>query len=90
MERPLSKKQLLDLPVYTKSGQHLGKVVDFSFDPTSQSIIQYTVRSADILNTLIPHRELIISEKQVITITAKKMTVDDTVTPVAEAAASAA
>lgn len=90
MERPLNKKQLLDLSVYTKSGQHLGRVVDFLYEPSSQTIIQYTVRNTDILNTLLPHREFLVSEKQVIAVTAERMVVDDTLTPVSARAATAA
>ncbi|MFZ6036618.1 MAG: PRC-barrel domain-containing protein [Patescibacteria group bacterium] len=76
----LQKKQLLDLPVYTKSGQHLGRVIDFTFDAASQTIIQYTVGSSDILKKILNQQELIVGAHQVLNITTKKMTVDDTTT----------
>ncbi len=85
MANQLNKKQLLDLPVYTKSGQHLGKVVDFLLDSATHQIVQYTVRGSDLLATLLPHRELLVSEKQVISVSEEKMVVEDTVTPVLSA-----
>ena len=72
----LRKKELINLAVYTQLGQYLGKVVDFELESSSQTIIKYYVRSKDIIKELL-NKELLISKDQVITISEKKMIVED-------------
>jgi len=74
----LRKSKLINLPVYTNSGEHLGKISDFEFDPGSQTIVRYYVRSGALLRELV-QRELIISHEQVVMITEEKMVVVDSV-----------
>lgn len=73
----ISDKNLIDLPVYTKSGNRLGKVDGFEFDTDSQSIIRYYVRSGDILEIIRHQKELIVHRDQVAEITKERMVVDD-------------
>ncbi|MFH1207687.1 MAG: PRC-barrel domain-containing protein [Patescibacteria group bacterium] len=79
----LTAKQLIGLPVYTQSGEHLGKVSDFVVDQESQSIRQYSVRSRDLIGELL-QRDLLISRDQVLQVTEEKMTVEDSVLAEAE------
>ncbi len=74
----LTQKQLIGLPVYTQSGEHLGKIADFVFDQETQAIKQYSVRSRDLIGELL-QRELLINREQVIQITEEKMTVEDAI-----------
>ena len=73
----LSNDNLIDLPVYTKSNQHLGQVASFEIDVETQTISQYHVRSSNIIKNIIQHNELLINQNQVIEITEEKMIVDD-------------
>lgn len=72
----LSDKELIGLPVETKSGTALGKVQGFQMDADTGTITQYTVKSNNPLKELFG-KELLVAASQVITITAEKMTVDD-------------
>ena len=76
----LRKSKLINLPVYTNSGEHLGKVSDFEFDPSSQAIVRYYVRGGTLLREFV-RRELIISREQVVMITEEKMVVVDSIVP---------
>ena len=72
----LDAKTLLKLPVYTKSGTHLGKVAGFEFEQESQMIVRWRVRPKGVAAQLVGG-ELAIGREQVISITDEKMTVDD-------------
>jgi sporulation protein YlmC with PRC-barrel domain len=74
----LTAKQLIGLPVYTQSGEHLGKVSDFVLDQEAQAVKQYSVRSRDLIGELL-QRDLLIGREQVLQITAEKMVVEDAV-----------
>jgi sporulation protein YlmC with PRC-barrel domain len=74
----LRKNQLINLPVYTQSGQKLGRVVDFELNCELQEVIKYYVRGENIIKELI-EKELIITAEQVISIDDKKMIVEDLV-----------
>ncbi|RJR30982.1 PRC-barrel domain containing protein [Candidatus Parcubacteria bacterium] len=71
----LENQDLINLPVYTKSGRFLGRINHFEIDEGSQSIIRYFVKSGLIQNLW--KKQLIIHRSQVISITKEKMTVDD-------------
>ena len=73
----ISNENLHDLPVYTKSDQHLGQVHGFEIDTDTQNILQYHVRSSNIIKNIIQQQELIVHRSQVIEITKEKMVVDD-------------
>lgn len=74
----LDHKELLHLPVFTKSGVPIGKVVGFVFDEESQSIVQYEVKRHVIGKTLLIHR------MQVLSIAKAKMVVEDAAIGAAE------
>jgi len=73
----INSKNLLGLPVLTKSGDYLGRVSGFELDETSGKITQYLVARIYIMG-LIKSGELLINETQVISITKEKMVVADT------------
>ncbi|MBI2098857.1 PRC-barrel domain-containing protein [Candidatus Uhrbacteria bacterium] len=64
-------RDLKKLPVYTRSGIFLGKIVGFELEAEAHLVRVYFVRK--ILGP-----ELAISREQVVSITAEKMTVEDT------------
>lgn len=72
----LNKGQLIGLPVYTLSGQHLGRVVDFELDASSHIIKKYIVKSGGLIKEFL-QKELIINREQVISISDERMVVDD-------------
>ncbi|MBI5037499.1 MAG: PRC-barrel domain-containing protein [Candidatus Kerfeldbacteria bacterium] len=90
MEQRWSTKQLRDLPVYTKSGTHLGTVVDVQLDMNAHQVQHYVVRRTDLLGSLLDNTELLVAPSQVISVTKKKMVVDDTTTPVRAATEASA
>jgi uncharacterized protein YrrD len=70
----ISYGQLKKLPVETKSGDMLGHVGDVVIDVDGQNIAQYEVKSS-MLST----KKYIISREQVVSITSKKVIVEDAV-----------
>lgn len=72
----LRKKDLINLPVETRSGQALGRISDFELNPLTQQIERYYVKSGRQLISLFPG-ELIIHYTQVLSVTSEKMVVDD-------------
>lgn len=75
----LSHRQILGLPVETKSGQKLGVVAYFELDSEQQTVSRYIIKPA--LMPRILAKELIISAGQVISLNNARMIVDDTVIP---------
>lgn len=69
---PLSSHTLLGLPVETRSGTPLGKVVGFTLDEASQSILSYEVKRGRIMSD-----HLLVHRGQVLSLTEEKMTVED-------------
>jgi len=70
-------KQIIGTKVFTKSGEHLGKVSDFEIDVSSnQNIIKYYTHG-ELLGLL--KEPLIISVNQVIEIKEDRIIVEDTV-----------
>lgn len=67
----LNAKKIINLPVFTKNGSALGKVIDFEIDIDSHLVRAYFVRSGFL------KREIIISRTQVISVTLEKMVVED-------------
>lgn len=76
----LKRNDLIGLPVYTQSNQHLGKVSDFELESSSQLVVKYYIKSRDIIKELL-EKELIISKEQVVFISKEKMVVEDNVVP---------
>lgn len=74
----LTDKELLGLPVETKSGQPLGNLSGFEIDIDSQQIKKYFVKPKNIIKNLLAP-ELIIDYRQVISIFKEKMIVEDNI-----------
>lgn len=64
-------KKLINLPVYTKSGDYLGKVSDCDMDIESFVVQKFTVRK------LLAASSLLVAKDQVLAITLQKMIVSD-------------
>lgn len=77
----LNHNQLINLPVYTQSSQHLGKVAGFEFNTEAHTIIKYYVSQSSLVKEWLNlGAELEIASAQVISISAEKMIVEDAVT----------
>ena len=74
----LEEKKLLKLPVETKRGVKLGRVLGFDFDCENQSVLRWRVRPQGLTSRVLTH-PLLITREQVLSITEEKMTVDDNV-----------
>ena len=70
----VSLKKLIGLPVFTQSGEKLGKVLNVNIEADSQVVREYLVR-ASIFNS----RVFLIKPIQVMEITDRKMVVEDAV-----------
>jgi len=71
-------KELINLPVETKSGDYLGKIFNLEIDLDSQSIISYDVKYTNILKGILKDK-LLISRNQIISISKERMIVNDNV-----------
>jgi len=69
----LIKKNLINLQVFTQSGQNLGKITDIEAETESQTIIKYQVKKNLFEKPLLIHRD------QVISINQKSMVVEDAI-----------
>ena len=76
--RALIKKQLIGLPVETKSGNHLGILFDVELDVDAHLITSYYVRTSKLLPGMFA-KKLIIGRSQVVGITEEKIVVEDSV-----------
>lgn len=72
----LKHSDIIHLPVETKTGQSLGRVVDFEIDSLSGKIVNYYVKSGNVIEGLFKN-ELIISQSQVVSLDKEKMVVED-------------
>ena len=72
----IAVKQFLGLPVVTKSGQKLGRVVNCLIETESQNLSQYEVKPS-----LLTRQSLLINRNQVIIIEKDKIIVEDSVAP---------
>ena len=84
-----SSHQAKGLPVVTKSGQDIGRVLAFIFDTDRGSIAQIEVRPAGLVRGLVAH-ELLISWDEVLEWTDKHIIVKDTLIPVASSVIASA
>lgn len=73
----ISSADLINLPVYTQTGQRLGRVTFFEIDIDTHTISHYHVKTGLIKGLW--HQELIIHQSQVISISKEKMIVEDNV-----------
>jgi len=76
----LNHKQIFNLPVYTSRGDFLGKVVDFQLQTETHCLVKYFVAQSKLVRDLLKMGETLeIAAHQVISITNKKMIVEDNV-----------
>ena len=76
----LQNKQILNLPVYTRSDDFLGRVASFEVDSETRLIVKYYVGSSSLVRKIIKDEpELVINDAAVIEISEEKMTVQDSV-----------
>lgn len=74
----INARDIIGLPVETRHGVLLGKVVDFEVDAENSVVLKYRVAPASLVKQLVaPEPELLIAPEQVVTITAEKMVVVD-------------
>ncbi|MFA6410286.1 MAG: PRC-barrel domain-containing protein [Candidatus Buchananbacteria bacterium] len=71
----ISSVDLINLPVFSQSGKHLGKIISFDVDIDLKLIKQFYVKTGLIKGLW--HQQLLISPSQVISISKEKMVVDD-------------
>ncbi|MDO8622244.1 MAG: PRC-barrel domain-containing protein [bacterium] len=77
----LRDDELIGLRVESTSGRRVGKLVGFVLDCESGIVVQYRVRPAGLLTSLVPGiRELLIGRSQVVSIDAHRMLVQDSAT----------
>jgi sporulation protein YlmC with PRC-barrel domain len=74
----INYQNLENLPVITKSGTVLGKISGLDLETESQTVINYYVKSKNLVKGLFKN-ELIIKKAQIISIDEKKIVVDDNV-----------
>lgn len=72
----INYQKLINLPVITQSGINLGKISKIEIDIQSQSIINYYVKSINLVKGLL-EGELVINRNQVVNINEKNVIVDD-------------
>jgi|GEM_PF-3128867 uncharacterized protein YrrD len=65
-----------NLPVYTKLGRPVGRVVDVEIEAASQRVLFYHVATNLRLNNLW-HRRLLVSPTQVVEITSQGLIIED-------------
>lgn len=75
-----TSNKILNLPVFTESGQELGRLIDFEIDTESQSILNYFVQPHHAIINLFENK-LIIKRGQVVDILADKIIVIDNFEP---------
>lgn len=76
--RALIKKNLLGLPVFTRSGAALGKLMDVELDVEAHLVMSYHVRTSQLLPGFLS-KQIVVGREQVVSITAEKIIVEDTI-----------
>ena len=76
----ISSSDLINLPVYTQGGRHLGRVAAFDIDIDTNGITAYYVKTGLIKGLW--YQQLVIHPKQIISISKEKMVVEDNVSKV--------
>jgi len=76
-----SQENLIGLPVYTESNQHLGQVSGIETDNNTGKVSKYQVENTGLIKNLIKGPKLLIDQSQVIKITEEKMIVEDGLIP---------
>jgi sporulation protein YlmC with PRC-barrel domain len=68
--------QLHGAPVYTESGDQVGRLSGFVVDAETHEVIQYAVKKSGTLEILLP-REFLVNRTQVISISEERIVVKD-------------
>ena len=71
----ISSNDLINLPVYTESGQHLGRIISFDINIDNYLIEKFYIKTGLIQGLW--HEQLVIDPSQVISITKDKLIVED-------------
>lgn len=71
----IASGDLLNLSVYTASGQHLGRVAGFEIDLETHSILSYHISTGLIKGLW--HQQLTIHPRQIISVSKDAMIVED-------------
>ncbi|MFA6392071.1 MAG: PRC-barrel domain-containing protein [Patescibacteria group bacterium] len=74
----ISSKKLLHLPVFTESGEELGKISELIINIETHGVDQYIVRGSNLIEEFFS-KDLIVNRTQVISIDQNRMTVDDSI-----------
>lgn len=74
----IANNDLINLPVYSRSGEHLGKIASFELDLDTGKIENFHVKTGLIEGLW--HEQLVVHHSQVVEITEEKMIVEDTAT----------
>lgn len=81
----LTTQQLLNLPVYTQSEVWLGHINGLELDAGEHRIVKYFVQKTDLVNRLLgsvrSNAPLAVAPTQVVSLSAERMIVADTVMP---------
>ncbi len=72
----MKARQLRNLPVETRSGQHLGRLVDVELDVETQTIVTFIVRPGRLAQQL-TRSELRIHRSQVVSLSPERLVVED-------------
>ncbi len=73
----ISSSDLINLPVFTKGGEHLGRVASLDVDIDTHEVRHYYIKTGLIKGLW--HEQIMIAPSQVVSITAEKMIVEDLV-----------
>ncbi|MBI3291091.1 PRC-barrel domain-containing protein [Candidatus Falkowbacteria bacterium] len=73
----ISSSDLINLPVYTEGGDHLGRVLSFDVDASSGQVSHYYVRTGLIQGLW--HEQLMIHQSQVVSVSKQKMIVEENI-----------
>lgn len=83
---PLRDKEIRGLPVFTRSGERVGKIAAIVIDADRHEVEQYAVSKSRLFAALLPD-DLLVHRSQVVELTPEKLIIDDAV--VAERVAEA-
>jgi sporulation protein YlmC with PRC-barrel domain len=68
--------QLAGVPVYTRSGNHVGRLVGFVIESDTHEVIQYAVKKSGTFELLLP-KEFLVNRSQVVSVSEEKLIVED-------------
>lgn len=72
------KKDLIGLPVETRSGMPVGKLIDVEIDQEAHLVANYQVKATRLLPGLFS-KSLMVSRQQIVSVSKEKIVVEDNV-----------